>query len=249
MDINRNIKVILFDLGKTLMYSMQPWPEVLDHAYKKFLDVVQETIDAEPINLFQIRECMNNYYDQRNIDLIEFGAEKVLKEFITSKGISNLNDIILRQALDAMYSITQANWFFEKDTIQILETLNLKGYHLGLISNAADDRDVQQLIDRMELRPCFDFILTSAACGFRKPHHKIFQMALDFFKVQPFETAMVGDTLSADISGAENLGIYSIWLTRYAQLPPDGELIIQPKAIISDLVQILPLLNDLSTDY
>jgi HAD superfamily hydrolase (TIGR01662 family) len=117
-----------------------------------------------------------------------------------------------------------------------------------LISNAADDRDVQQLIDRMALRSRFDFILTSAACGHRKPHPLMFQKALNHFSVQPHQTAMVGDTLMADISGAENLGIYSIWITRRIQLPSDGELPIQPQAIISNLTQILHLLEELRID-
>jgi putative hydrolase of the HAD superfamily len=248
--MNQDIKVILFDLGKTLMFPLQPWPDVFNQAYIKLRTVLMEEGAAENIkfNEDEFRKCLNNYYDQRNIDLIELGAHAVLKEFIRSKGYKNINDTIIRKALDAMYAITQTNWFLEDDTITILDELKIRGYHLGLISNAADDLDVQQLIDRMALRPYFDFILTSAACGFRKPHPLMFQKALNHFSFQPHQTAMVGDTLSADISGAENLGIYSIWTTRRAQLPPEGELPIQPQAIISNLTQILPLLEDLRKD-
>jgi HAD superfamily hydrolase (TIGR01662 family) len=245
--MNPDIKVILFDLGKTLMYSLRPWPEVFDLAYAKLRKVIMDEGAAEKIkyNDGEFRKSINNYYDQRNIDLIELGAHSVLRKFIRSKGFNNISDTILRQALDAMYAITQTNWYLEDNTIEILDELNKKGYQMGLISNAADDRDVQQLIDRMSLRPYFDFILTSAACGHRKPHPLMFQLALNHFSVKPEQTAMVGDTLAADITGAENLGIYSIWITRRVQLPPDGELSIQPQAIISNLTQILPLLEDL----
>ncbi len=245
--MNRNIKVILFDLGKTLMYSLHPWPDIFFRANNKLRNIIVEAAKAPDLNFTEddFQAYFNNYFDQRNIDLIELGAQTVLRDFLVSKGYKNISDSIIRQALDAMYAITQTNWVLEDDAITILDELTKRGYFLGLISNAADDRDVQQLIDRMDLRSRFDFFLTSAACGRRKPHPLMFQKALAHFSVEPHHTAMVGDTLSADITGAENLGIYSIWITRHIQLPPDGELPIQPQAIISNLTQLLPLLEDL----
>ena len=243
--MNPDIKVILFDLGKTLMYSLHPWPEVFDLAYTELRRVIIAT-EKITFNIDDFQKYFNNYYDQRNMDLNELGAHSVLREFIRVKGNQNISDTILRKALDAMYAITQTNWHLEDNTIPVLDELkNNRGYRLGLISNAADDRDVQQLIDQMAIRPYFDFILTSAACGHRKPHPLMFQLALNHFSVQPEQTAMVGDTLSADISGAENMGIYSIWVTKRVQLPSDGELPNQPQAIISNLIHILPLLEDL----
>jgi FMN phosphatase YigB (HAD superfamily) len=115
---------------------------------------------------------------------------------------------------------------------------------MGLVSNAGDDRNVQTLVDREGLRPFFEFTITSAACGWRKPDARIFQLALDHFGVRPAEAVMIGDTLEADILGANRLGIYSIWITRRAILPPDGELAIQPQAVISSLTNLLPLLAD-----
>jgi len=246
--MKHEIKVILFDLGRTLMFPLNPWPEVFDLSYHKLCQVFEDASEKIKFNKDEFRNCLNNYYDQRNIDLVELGAHSVLKEFLRSKGFDNFNDTIIRQALDAMYSITQTNWCLEEDAINVLNDLNMQGYQLGLISNAADDLDVQQLIDRMGLRPCFDFILTSASCGFRKPHPLMFHKALAHFSLPPDQTAMVGDTLAADIAGAENLGIYSIWITKHVHLPPDGELPIQPQAIISKLVELLHLLQDLGDE-
>ncbi|MFH2039572.1 MAG: HAD family hydrolase [Chloroflexota bacterium] len=245
--MNPNIKVILFDLGKTLMYSLHPWPEIFKLANKKLRNVIIEAVGTPNLNFTEddFQTFFNNYFDQRNINLVELGAQKVLKDFLALKGYKDIPESIIRQALDAMYAITQINWVLEDDTIPVLDELTKKGYHLGLISNAADDRDVQQLIDRMGLRSRFEFVLTSAACGRRKPDPLMFLKALNHFSVEPHQTAMVGDTLSADISGAENLGLYSIWITRRIQLPPDGELPIQPQAIISHLTDLVPLFDDL----
>jgi HAD superfamily hydrolase (TIGR01662 family) len=245
--MNPNIKVILFDLGKTLMYSLLPWEEIFHRAITNLRNVIVEAGITSDLKFTEdeFQTYLYAYYDQRNVDLIELGAHTVLRDFLLSKGYKNITDGVIRQALDAMYAITQTNWILENDAITILDELINRGYRLGLISNAADDHDVQQLVDRMELRPHFEFILTSAACGRRKPHPLMFQKALNHFSVGPHQTAMIGDTLTADISGAENLGIYSIWITRRIPLPSDGELPVQPQAIISNLTQILTLLDDL----
>jgi HAD superfamily hydrolase (TIGR01662 family) len=154
-------------------------------------------------------------------------------------------DPVLYDAMEAMYAVTQENWYPEEDAIPTLEKLQEIGYPLGVISNAADDENVQELIDKGELRPYFGFIVSSAACGIRKPDAHIFQLALDHFKVSPEKTVMIGDTLDADILGANRLGIYSIWITRRANKPPEGELSIQPQAVISTLSEMPALLEEL----
>jgi putative hydrolase of the HAD superfamily len=117
-----------------------------------------------------------------------------------------------------------------------------------MISNTSDDKNVQQLLDRWELRPFFETIITSAACGIRKPDERIFQLALDQIGVPAGQTAMVGDSLEADIQGANQMGIYSIWITRRVDLPGEGELAIQPEAVLPSLDLIPGLLADLANE-
>jgi HAD superfamily hydrolase (TIGR01662 family) len=156
-----------------------------------------------------------------------------------------------------MYAVTQQNWVLEDDAIPTLEMLRERGYRLGMISNTSDDKNVQQLVDRWGLRSYFDFIVTSAGCGIRKPDERIFRSALDHFEVLPEATAMVGDTLEADILGANQIGMYSIWITRRIAGPDpapglrrkrSGELSgqssppIQPDATVSTLSAIPSIL-------
>jgi putative hydrolase of the HAD superfamily len=147
-----------------------------------------------------------------------------------------------------MYAVTQQNWYLEEDAISTLETLKSRGYRLGLISNTSDDRNVQGIVDRTGLRPFFEVILTSAALGIRKPDERIFQIALERFGVQPGTAVMVGDTLNADVLGANQSGIYSIWITHRAQIPEEGELAIQPQAVVSALHQIPDLLAEIDNE-
>ena len=241
------IPVILFDLGQTLIYSRHPWGPVFQRADQALLDSLADSglHFYPPISTGEFQTHLNRYYDQRNLDHRELTAFSVLTDFLMSRGYTNLPAEVLRSALDAMYAITEENWFIEADTHSVLDILHEAGFHLGLISNAADDKNVQNMIDHWDLRRHFEFILTSAACGMRKPHPYMFQAALEYFAVPPDRTAMLGDTLLADIAGANSLGIYTIWITRHAQTPPDGILAVQPDAVISSLEQLPALLVDI----
>ena len=179
---------------------------------------------------------------------IEKTTFSVLSELLEQNGFRDIPALEVRTALDAMYSITQENWYLEADALPTLKILREKGYRLGMISNTSDDKNVQQLVDRYDLRPFFDSIITSAGCGIRKPDQRIFQLALDYFGVPPDQTAMVGDIPEADIFGANQLGMYSIWITRRVSIPDEGELTIQPQAVITALDQIPGLLAEIEND-
>ncbi len=161
----------------------------------------------------------------------------------------NTPNEVLRSALKAMYAVTQQNWYLEEDALSTLESLKAIGYHLGLISNTSDDKNVQVIVDHWGIRPFFEIIITSAALGIRKPDPRIFQVALDHFDVPPQAAVMVGDMLNADVLGANQIGIYSIWITRRVKLPGEGELAIQPQAVVTTLDQIPELLMDIEIDF
>jgi HAD superfamily hydrolase (TIGR01549 family) len=241
------ISTILFDLGSTLVFSKDPWPAFYEQADRAMLEVLRQAgfgLDASDF-FAGSGGFVDSYYDRRFEDNLEPTSFTVLREMLSQKGIHAVPDAILRAALEALYSITQQNWYLEADAIPTLETLISRGCRLGLISNTSDDRNVQTLLDRWGLRRFFEFIITSAALGIRKPDARIFQVALDHFRVSPNVVAMVGDSLEADILGANQSGIYSIWITRRAQDQAEGELAIQPQAVITALSQLPGLLAEI----
>jgi HAD superfamily hydrolase (TIGR01549 family) len=245
-----SIRAIFFDLGSTLIYSKDPWPPIYEKADRALVEVLHQVGIPLDINPFfcEFGTFLDSYYAERGEGSIEKTTFSLLTEILKQKGLHHIHASTIRSALDAMYSITQQNWHLEPDAIPTLKTLRAAGYRLGMISNTSDDKNVQQLVDRCELRPYFDVILTSAGCGIRKPDERIFHLALDFFGLPADQTAMVGDMLEADILGANQLGIYSIWITRRAQIPAEGELKIQPQAVITALDQVPALLADLEKD-
>jgi putative hydrolase of the HAD superfamily len=244
------ISTIFFDLGSTLVYSKDPWSPIFieaDQALTTALRKAGISLRGKASNT-EYSGFLDTYYAERGDSVIEKTATGSLKEILVSEGNQDVADVTLRTALDSMYAVTQRNWYLEEDAIPTLEILRQRGLRLGLISNTSDDKNVQQLIDRFCLRSYFECIVTSAGCGIRKPDGRIFQMALNHFQVPPQGVMMVGDTLEADALGANLKGIYSVWITRRVTLPGEGELVIQPQAVISSLAQIPGLLTELELE-
>jgi 2-haloalkanoic acid dehalogenase type II len=242
------LRYIIFDLGNTLIYYNAPWPSSLTEACGALYDVLW-TIPGFSVAKEQFTKVFSNrllnYYDERDTGYIEFTSMFILKQTLLEFGCPPFSDAQLRPALNAMYKVSQANWLPEDEAVPTLTSLKDAGYHLAVLSNAADDQDVQFLIDKARIRTYFDWIISSAGVGIRKPSPRIFQMALDRWKARPDEVVMVGDTLNADILGARKSGIASVWITRRVDLQKEGETAreIPPDAEIASLSELPPLLE------
>ncbi|HEY5729574.1 MAG TPA: HAD family hydrolase [Anaerolineales bacterium] len=241
------IRAILFDFGGTLMHGRRDWTPIIAKADDALTDFIRSQGMDVNLNTFPIefRRRLDEYFKQREKDLLETTYTFVLREMLREKGYDNVSADILRNALDTLFSVTQSNWALEEDAIATLQKLKVKGYNLGIISNAGDDTDVQQLARGFGITEYFDFILTSAACSYRKPHPRIFELALSNWYCHPNEAVMVGDNLDADIRGAQEAGIYGIWISRRADPDMEKQEQVQPDASLSSLSELSSTLDHL----
>lgn len=244
----RPFDALLFDLGSTLIYFEADWTQVYVQARAALVSHLRSLgINLDEGFQEEFSNRLNQYYSERDSEFIEYTSAFILRTLLSERGYAGLEDGTLRQALRAMYAVSQAYWQTEEDTIQTLEILIQEGYRLGMISNAADDEDVQTLVDRANIRPYFEFILTSSAVGVRKPNPRIFNLALEKLGVPASRAAMIGDTLGADILGAQNAGLFSIWITRRADTAANRAHAdtIKPEAVIQRLNDLPALLAGL----
>jgi 2-haloalkanoic acid dehalogenase type II len=235
------IRHILFDLGGTLMHSRGDWAPVFERADQALASKLRKHDIELDTKVFRAR--LHEYYEQRDKDFQETTYHFVLRELLKDLGYAEAAEPVLRSALDAMYSITQTNWTLENDTLTTVQKLKSKKYNLGIFSNAGDDKDVQELIESFGIRPYFDFVLTSAACYYRKPHPRAFEIALAQWSIPPDDAVMIGDSLEADIRGAKRSNMQTIWITRRAQTNADEEQRIQPDFRLRGLKDLLPTLE------
>ncbi len=241
--MKKPIRVVFFDLGNTLLYDKEPWEKL----YQEADDVLWKSlhtfgVQASPAEIYGDHETLfHYYYNLRQNELDEPGIGAILKSLLKRKGVAVSREQ-LYAALRSMYKVTQANWYLEDDAIPTLQTLKEHGFQLGLISNGADDENTQTLIDKARLRPFFEYIISSAAFGKRKPHPSIFRAALNHFRVRAEETVMVGDTFEADIVGAQRVGMNTIWITRRVR-EPVADSGVRPDAVVKSLNEIPALLS------
>lgn len=253
------------------MHAREPWGPIEARADRALVERLRaHGLGIPPDFADEFRGRLAADHVKRERSLIETTYLSVLRELLVDRGYSDLEDSAIRSALDALYAVTEENWELEDDALLTLRMLESAGYRLGVVSNAGDDKDVLLLVERFGLKPFFDFILTSAACSYRKPHPRIFELALAHWGYPASEVAMVGDTLEADILGANQAGLYSIWITRRIRASlrapwklllfnflydlwiarggriPDSPVSLAPDARLQDLISIPTLLHSLA---
>ena len=240
-------KLILFDLGSTLLYFQGDWDRVIADAIAKLARQIVRC--GHPINVDQFRntyaKALNTYYIERDVTYTEKSTTLLLQEVLSVDFKTELDDDQILNVLDVFYQHTANYWKLDPDAITMLEQLLQNGYRLGLISNASYSRDVYMQLEKHQLLPHFEQILVSADVGYRKPHPLIFRKALSFFNVEAAEAVMIGDTLNADIIGSRHVGIKNIWIARWASPPTthyrDDAII--PDRTIQQLSQIPAVLT------
>jgi FMN phosphatase YigB (HAD superfamily) len=99
-----------------------------------------------------------------------------------------------------------------------VERLDALGLTLGLLSNADEDF-LQRALSRARLR--FSMIQSSESLRAYKPHRAVFLAACERLGTAPNETLYVGDSPIADVGGAHNAGLRTVWVRRAkeAQVP------------------------------
>ncbi|MEY3055487.1 MAG: hypothetical protein RLZZ614_8 [Bacteroidota bacterium] len=103
-------------------------------------------------------------------------------------------------------------------TIEILEYLKNKDYTMHLITNGFESVQFKK-IKNSNLADYFTEVITSEASNSLKPNKEIFEYALKASKAKLETSIMIGDNESADIQGAINAGMDSIFVN-HLQIQP-----------------------------
>ena len=103
-------------------------------------------------------------------------------------------------------------------TIEILEYLKSKNYSMHLITNGFESVQFKK-IKNSNIAQYFTEVITSEASNSLKPHKEIFDYALKVSNAKLETSIMIGDNESADIQGAINIGMDSIFVNHLQVVP------------------------------
>ncbi|ANI90719.1 noncanonical pyrimidine nucleotidase, YjjG family [Arachidicoccus ginsenosidimutans] len=117
-------------------------------------------------------------------------------------------------------------------TFEILTYLKNKNYRLHLITNGFNYIQTQKL-QNAGLTHFFEELITSEASGSLKPNKEIFEFALNKTKALVNESIMLGDNIEADIRGAKNFGLDTVFVNHIK-----AETEVQPTFEITHLKQL-----------
>jgi HAD superfamily hydrolase (TIGR01549 family) len=99
------------------------------------------------------------------------------------------------------------------DTHAVLENLKTR-YPLGIITNGPSKMQREKII-RLDLEQYFSPIVVDTEVGYAKPHPIIFAHAASAMGIAPEHLLFVGNSLTADIAGANGAGWTSVWVNTY----------------------------------
>ena len=212
------IKAVLFDMFDTLML-IEKNHEFYSYSLKKTHKFLVE--NGIKVSFTEFKDA---YIKARDALYVE--ADANLEEPHFNVRISNALES-LGFSVDAKSGIVAGatNAFCEgfmeyvridEHASEVLRKLQRK-YKLGIVSNFAIPECVMKLLETHGLDKFFDVVVVSAAVNKRKPSPEIFQKALEKLGVDAVETVFVGDTVDADIKGAKDMGMKTIFIERRAQ--------------------------------
>jgi putative hydrolase of the HAD superfamily len=139
---------------------------------------------------------------------------------------------------DAFPRERDARHLLYEDAIDTLDELS-GANRMAIVTNGPPELQ-RQKIDATGIEKYFHAVITSIELGVGKPERGIFDAALAALDSTPERTAMVGDSLSRDVAGAREAGIFSVWLDRSGS---GNTIEIEPDATIASLRELRSVLD------
>lgn len=243
------IRGVIFDLGFTLMDIHGAWPEITAACARNLAAfLTQQNIGFDPeAFVAAFLRYRSAALAQSSQTLRQVTAEDAMRLAFVAMGESNPSQAFLEEALDAFFAYEDSCWFAYPETIPVLKTLTEKGLRAGMFSNTSDNRQIQRLVTHFGFDQWLSPAVNSAQTGIRKPDPQAFDPIVAAWEMSPEMVVVVGDSLDADILGAQNAGMHQIWLNTGQRARIDGTYdnaaAIVPEHEIHDLQELSDYLD------
>ena len=204
------IRAVLFDVDFTLA---QPGPELMPEGYVDC--AARHGLTLEPALYERARDAA--FADLQHHPELDHDEEiwvAFTERIVLGMGGSRPASRLVAEELTSRWT-QHTNFELYDDTLPALRRLRERGIRIGLVSNSA--RDVREFARHHALE--IDAGISSFHHGKTKPHASIFRAVLELLEVEPSGALMVGDSIDADIEGAQAIGMQAVLLDRLGLHP------------------------------
>jgi HAD superfamily hydrolase (TIGR01662 family) len=221
----RAIRCLLFDLGDTLWSRRDTvtWERLEVLSNRRAASLLRQHVDSRLLPALddallgqRLRQSFDTCVREQirlQPDVEPKGAQAVA-EVLHGWGISGVENSLGEAIFETLrIRIPESRPLF-KDTLSTLAELERRGYLLGVVTNRIwGGKPFQEDLHVLGLDHFFhpQAIAVSGDLGLRKPNPAMFLHALKGLNARPEEAIMVGDSLSADVLGAQQAGILAAW--------------------------------------
>ncbi|WP_338356678.1 YjjG family noncanonical pyrimidine nucleotidase [Yeosuana marina] len=203
--MNNKITDVFFDLDHTLWDFDKNSALTFEKIFKLNavdVDITEFLFHYEPINLQYWK-----LFREEKIDKESLRFRRLNDAFLAINKVMD-EELIYKLSEDYITHLSSFNHLFE-NTIEILDYLSLK-YSLHIITNGFKEVQQKKLM-HSKIDHYFKTVTNSEAVGVKKPNPKIFNYAIEIANTSANKSIMIGDNYEADILGANNIGMDTIF--------------------------------------
>ena len=166
---------------------------------------------------------------------------QLIRDLLAERGIADVSEADARVLQDRFDSDRLEAFDFYSGIVEFLAEAR-KYFTLVVITNGPEFSQLPK-VEAVRLAQYVDHIIIGGQEPEQKPAASIFQKALRLADCEAHEAIHIGDSLAADIAGAHNCGITSVWIQH--QQPLDSELGINPHHTVLHPSEIPALIRQL----
>ncbi|EGQ8009345.1 HAD-IA family hydrolase [Vibrio parahaemolyticus] len=239
------LKAIFFDMDETLCGTSQADKA----AGQKFAAWIQQTYPQVSDPQAFLQRYLQGVYKKLNAEFPQLVAllpdENAFRcgliQTILAENCIHIDAEQAQQAQHYFDSARMGAFTFFPGVKEMLTDLR-KHYKLVVITNGPIFSQHPKL-KATQMDEWVDHIIVGGEEPEEKPAASIFQKALNLVDVKPEEALHIGDSLAADIAGANNMGILSVWVNATGASNPTE---ITPNFEIRETVELKEILKTLA---
>ena len=232
------IRALFLDLDSTLLDG-RTFHRSIERTCKK-LSLIRPELDAKQLREAD-SEVFRSYWPESMDDWTLGrlnGAELSLEVWRRALLACGCEDKSLAQvAADTQIQLARDTYRPFADVEELISIVRQSGVPVALVTNGASDTQ-REKIDTMGITNWFSAFAISGETGVAKPDEAAFTSALEALGVSGKSVWHVGDSLAADVAGANAAGLTSVWLNRYGSVREEHDP--EPDVEIPSLSDLKP---------